>query len=142
MFDIVELDAATMLPSKRANGVTSAIKRLLQPHKCKRFSVALDNGKEFSRYEEIVSALKLKVYFAHTYCSWKRGLNENTNGLLRQYFPKGALFDTVTDAEMQTAVTALNHRPRKILGFKSPFEVLFGKAMHYTVSAQVVALQI
>ncbi len=72
----------------------------------------------------------------------ERGLNQNTHGLLRQYFPKGTLFETVTEVEVQAAVTTLNHRPRKILGFKSPFEAFFGKTMRYTASTQAVALQI
>ena len=76
----------------------------------------------------------MDVYFAHPYHSWERGLNENTNGLLRQYLPKGTMFDTVTEDAVQAAVTALNQRPRKVLGFKLPYEVFFGKARGYTAS--------
>lgn len=132
---------ATMLPGKHADGVTAAVTRLLKPHKRKCHTVTFDNGKEFAGHEEIAKELKLDVYFAHPYHSWERGLNENTNGLLRQYFPKGTLFETVTEAEVQAAVTALNHRPRKILGFRSPFEVFFDKTRRYTASAKAVALQ-
>ena len=132
---------ATMLPSKHAEGVTVAVTRLLRPHKRKRHTVTFDNGKEFAGHEEIAKELKVDVYFAHPYHSWERGLNENTNGLLRQYFPKGTLFDMVTEEEVQAAVTALNHRPRKVLGYRTPFEVFFGKDMRYTASTQVVALR-
>ena len=132
---------ATMLPSKHAEGVTAAVTRLLKPHKCKRHTVTFDNGKDFAGHEEIAKELDVDVYFAHPYHSWERGLNENTNGLLRQYFPKGTLFKTVTEEKVQAAVTALNHRPRKTLGFRSPFEVFFDKEMRYTASAQVVALR-
>ena len=132
---------ATMLPSKHADGVTAAVKRLLSPHKLKRHTVTFDNGKEFAGHEEIAKDLKLDMYFAHPYHSWERGLNENTNGLLRQYFPKGTMFKTVTEEEVRAAVTALNHRPRKILGFKSPYEVFFNKTMRYAPSAKAVAFQ-
>lgn len=132
---------ATLLPSKHAEGVTAAVMRLLRPHKCKRHTVTFDNGKEFAGHEEIARKLKLDVYFAHPYHSWERGLNENTNGLLRQYFPKGTMFESVTEEEVQAAVTALNHRPRKVLGFRSPYEVFFGKTKRYTASAKAVALQ-
>jgi IS30 family transposase len=132
---------ATMLSSKHADGVTEAVTRLLEPHKHKRHTVTFDNGKEFAGHEDIAKKLKLDVYFAHPYHSWERGLNENTNGLLRQYFPKGTMFSTVTEEDVQAAVTALNHRPRKILGFRSPYEVFFNKTMRYAASAKAVALQ-
>lgn len=132
---------ATMLPSKHADGVTAAVTRLLRPHRRKRHTVTFDNGKEFAGHEKIAKKLEVDIYFAHPYCSWERGLNENTNGLLRQFFPKGTKFDTVTEDDLQAAVTALNHRPRKVLGFKSPYEVFFGKEKRYTASAQAVALR-
>ncbi|MFA6700828.1 MAG: IS30 family transposase, partial [Thiomicrospira sp.] len=65
-----------------------------------------------------------KFYFAQPYHSWERGTNENTNGLIRQYFPKGTTFEQVTDEEIQRVEDKLNTRPRKRLGFKSPYEVL------------------
>ncbi len=108
----------TMLPSKHAQGVTAAVTRLLRPHKRKRYTVTFDNGKEFAGHEEIAKKLGVNIYFAHPYHSWERGLNENTNGLLRQYFPKGTKFEMITEEEVQIAVTALNHRPRKVLGFR------------------------
>ncbi len=114
-------------------------------YKCSH-TMTFDNGKEFAGHESIMENLKMAVYFvfctsAHPYHSWERGLNENTNGLLRQYFPKGSSFEKVTEAQVQSAVNSLNHRPRKIMGFKTPFEVFFGKIMHYTASPQGVALR-
>jgi IS30 family transposase len=64
--------------------------------------------------------------WAHPYCSWERGLNENTNGLLSQYFPKGTVLRSVTQSQVDAAVYALNHRPRKCLGYKTPHEVFNG----------------
>ena len=78
---------------------------------------------------------------AHPYHSWERGLNENSNGLLRQYFPKGMELVEVTQEQVQWAVDRLNHRPRKVLGFRTPFEVFFGKRVYYTKPPLGVALQ-
>jgi IS30 family transposase len=70
--------------------------------------------------------LATRFYFAHPYASWERGLNENTNGLIRQYFPKGRNFTTITEQEIQHAMNKLNNRPRKCLGMKTPNQVFFG----------------
>lgn len=83
-----------------------------------------DNGKEFAHHHKVSKALNCQFYFAHPYHSWERGTNENTNGLIRQYFPKGTAFEKVTDEEIQRVEDKLNTRPRKRLGFKSPYEVL------------------
>lgn len=93
----------------------------------KRHSLTLDNGREFARPVELERQLAMPVYFAHPYHSWERGTNENTNGLLRQYLPKATDLAQVTEAQLQTHVRALNHRPRKCLGFRTPFEVFHGK---------------
>ena len=89
----------------------------------KRHSLTLDNGREFARPAELERQLAMPVYFAHPYHSWERGTNENTNGLLRQYLPKGTDLTQVTETQLRCHVRALNHRPRKCLGFRSPFEV-------------------
>ena len=86
-------------------------------------TITLDNGKEFSLHEILASVLDADVYFAKPYHSWERGLNENTNGLVRQYFPKKNSFDNITEHDLQRVVKKLNHRPRKCLGYKTPFEV-------------------
>jgi IS30 family transposase len=88
----------------------------------KRQSLTLDNGREFARPLELEKKLQLPIYFAHPYHSWERGTNENTNGLLRQYLPKGADLTEVTPAELAGYVRQLNHRPRKCLGFQTAFE--------------------
>ena len=89
----------------------------------KRHSLTLDNGREFARPAELERQLCLKVFFAHPYHAWERGTNENTNGLLRQYLPKGSDLTIVTNNQLRSYVSVLNHRPRKCLGFRSPFEV-------------------
>jgi IS30 family transposase len=89
----------------------------------KRHSLTLDNGREFARPAELERRLCLKVFFAHPYHAWERGTNENTNGLLRQYLPKSSDLTVLTDDQLRSCVSALNHRPRKCLGFQSPFEV-------------------
>jgi len=75
--------------SKHADGVTSVITGLLASYKDQCHTLTFDNGKEFAEHEKVAEALKADIYFAHPYHSWERGLNENSNGLLRQYFPKG-----------------------------------------------------
>jgi IS30 family transposase len=95
--------------------------RRLPPEKRRRLTV--DNGHEFARPAELEKTLKMPVYFAHPYHAWERGTNENTNGLLRQYLPKGTDLRQVTNAQLQSPVRQLNHRPRKCLGFQTPLEV-------------------
>jgi IS30 family transposase len=89
----------------------------------KRQSLTLDNGREFARPLELEKKLQLPIYFAHPYHSWERGTNENTNGLLRQYLPKGSDLTEVSPKELAGSVRQLNHRPRKCLGFQTAFEV-------------------
>ena len=83
----------------------------------------LDNGSECARFSAIAAHTGLSVYFAAPYAAWQRGTNEHTNGLLRQYFPKGTDFRRVTDRALRRAVDRLNHRPRKCLGYQTPYEV-------------------
>lgn len=87
------------------------------------FTITGDNGSEFAGHEKISKALKTDFYFAHPYCSWERGLNENTNGLLRQYLKKGSDFSGVTDNELIVIMDKLNNRPRKSLAYATPNEV-------------------
>ena len=74
----------------------------------------------------IARALKAKFYFAHPYASWQRGLNENTNGLIRQYLPKDCEFNMITKKQINHVIDKLNNRPRKCLGIKIPNQVFFG----------------
>lgn len=90
--------------------------------KQKRKSITYDNGTEFSAHEIIERKTKATVYFANPYHSWERGTNENTNGLIRQFFPKKSFFATVTQREVDRVAKLLNRRPRKRLGYLTPFE--------------------
>lgn len=84
-----------------------------------------DNGKEFAQHELIAISLNLKFFFANPYHSWERGVNENTNGLVRQYFPKGCDFTKLTIEEVLAVERKLNNRPRKTLGYRTPYEEFF-----------------
>ncbi len=106
--------------NKSAEAVTAATIALLAPYKDALHTITADNGKEFAYHEQITEALGAIVYFAHPYHSWERGLNENTNGLLRQYWPKSTDFKKVSNDEVYDVVAQLNKRPRKTLGFKTP----------------------
>lgn len=86
-------------------------------------TITFDNGKEFSQHSKLSEALGASIYFARPYHSWERGLNENTNGLVRQYFPKKTSFDSITDNELEEIAWKLNTRPRKCLGYRTPLEV-------------------
>ena len=101
------------------------IERFKKLPKGKRLSITYDNGTEFSAHDIIERKAKLRIYFANPYHSWERGTNENTNGLLRQFFPKKSSFDTVTQEEVDRVVKMINHRPRKRLNYLSPFEVFY-----------------
>ena len=87
----------------------------------KTFTV--DRGKEFARYVDIENTLNIDVYFADAYASWQRGTNENTNGLLREFYPKKFDFSSISQQELDHIVTVINNRPRKCLGYKTPAEV-------------------
>ena len=106
--------------SKHADVVAEATITLLKPYLDKTLTITADNGKEFAGHEKIKAALDVDVYFAHPYSSWERGLNENTNGLIRQYFTKGSGFENITDKDVDEVMKKLNHRPRKTLSYLCP----------------------
>ena len=110
--------------SKQAEHVAAATIALLTPHKEHTQTITADNGKEFAHHATISQALDAAVYFAHPYQAWERGLNENTNGLIRQYVPKGTALDTLSDEQVHHIRDRLNHRPRKALAFQTPHEIL------------------
>ncbi len=112
--------------TKGADSVKEAVIDLLGPLSHRVHTITTDNGKEFANHECIAGALKAAFYFAHPYASWERGLNENTNGLIRQYFPKGSEFASITEGNLQSVMNKLNNRPRKCLGMKTPNQVFFG----------------
>ena len=88
-------------------------------------SITVDNGTEFALHDEVEAELKTRVYFAHPYSPWERGLNENTNGLIRRFYPKGTDFSEYSDADISRVQNLLNDRPRKTLGYKTPKEVFY-----------------
>ncbi|MBW2005544.1 MAG: IS30 family transposase [Deltaproteobacteria bacterium] len=115
---------AAKLPDKTANTMTIASARAFQRiPKNMRKTLTVDNGKEFSLFKELEDKTDLCIYFADPYSAWQRGSNENINGLLRQYFPKGTNFRNVTKIVLALAVKKLNHRPKKCLNYQTPHEV-------------------
>ena len=112
--------ACSRVYSRSAQVVGNAIIRLLQPFKDRVKTLTFDNGSEFVRHEAIAQALEATTYFAHPYSSWERGINENTNGLLRQFFPKRTDFRKVSCQQVKEAVDHLNNRPRKTRGYCTP----------------------
>ena len=112
--------------TKRAEDIENETIRLLAPYKEITHTITSDNGLEFSNHKAISSSLACDYYFCHPYSSWERGLNEYTNGLIRQYFRKGSDFSNITPKRIQEVEDKLNHRPRKTLGWRTPYEVFYG----------------
>jgi len=111
--------------NKSAGEVGKAVVRLLRSLPRRVHTLTSDNGREFAGHRSIAKALGAKFYFAHPYASWERGSNENGNGLIRQYLPKGTDFTTVTRRDLCAVMDKLNNRPRKCLGMKTPNQVFF-----------------
>jgi IS30 family transposase len=110
------------LPARRVSEVNKALIREVKAGRLKMKSLTLDNGTEFHGFKELEAKLGIKVYFAQPYHSWERGTNENTNGLIRQYLPKGSCFKELTQKRCNEIERELNDRPRKVLGFSTPNE--------------------
>ena len=108
-----------------AEAVEKTIVRLMDLLPRKSYTLTVDNGKEFASHEAVADALRIRIYFADPYSAWQRGLNENTNGLIRQYVPKGSNVRTLTNEQIQHIMDRLNNRPRKSLGFLTPNEVFY-----------------
>ena len=127
-------------PVKRRTAalVSEAIIQLLKPYINHTHTLTPDNGKEFSYHQHIAKQLNTKVYFANPYSSWERGLNEHTNGLLRQYLPKQMPFDNLEEEQVNKAVALLNNRPRKSLNYQTP-KMVFESGI---INQQKVALRI
>ena len=132
---------ACALSTKQAKGVTAAIKAMLKPHMDRCHTITFDNGTEFAGHGKITNALDIQTFFAHSYSSWARGANENTNGLLRQYYPKGINLRSPSNADLQRAVHQMNHRPRKCLGYRTPYEVFFNLPSSWNNPLLSVALR-
>jgi IS30 family transposase len=113
------------LKSKKADEVAKMFsKKLNQLQKIFKKSMTYDNGIEMARHEKITKKTDMKIYFAHPYSSWQRGTNENTNGLIRRYLPKGTDFNKIDERSLRIIQEKLNNRPRKIIGFKTPQEMM------------------
>ena len=100
--------------SKKLNQLNSIFKK----------SMTYDNGIEMTRHEKITQNTGMKIFFAHPYSSWERGTNENTNGLIRRYLPKGTDFNQIDEKLLMKIQEKLNNRPRKIIGYKTPQEIM------------------
>ena len=112
------------IESKHAKITADALIVSIAPYK----DLTLDNGKEFAQRERVAQKLEADIYFAHPYSSWERGMNENTNGLLRRYFPKETDFMKLSEEQIQAVVYKLSHRPRKSRGYKTPDELFTGQS--------------
>lgn len=147
---IGDFEADTIIGKRRTNGVVTLVDRtsryvrlrridrvaaeetaeamiaLLQGHPVE--TITADNGKEFALHQRVAHQLKATFYFADPYRASQRGTNEQTNGLVRRYFPKGTDFSILSDAEIERVENKLNNRPRKVLGWKTPWQVYSGKA--------------
>jgi transposase, IS30 family len=120
--------------AEEINRVTFELFEEIKIDDCK--TMTFDNGKEFSGHAKIAEKIGVSCFFARPYHSWERGLNEHTNGLLRQFFPKGTNFLITRSRDLENAVDLINHRPRKSLDYRTPFEVF------YRHTSDSVALQI
>tara|TARA_R110002167_G_scaffold360539_1_gene578245 strand:- start:76 stop:1044 length:969 start_codon:yes stop_codon:yes gene_type:complete len=116
-----------LLTGKQADLLANAAVESMAHLKDKVKTITLDNGLEFAKHEVIAEGLEAKIYFAHPYASWERGTNENTNGLIRQYFPKGTDFNEVTESQINDVMDRLNNRPRATRGGRSPNELFMGQ---------------
>jgi len=122
---------------KTSDAVRDALIELMEPYENAIHTITLDNGKEFAAHAAITEKLGTKAFFADPYSSWQRGLNEQVNGLVRQYFPKKKKFSTITEQEVFYVAHKLNTRPRKLLGYKTPLEMFFELAKQQGVALRV-----
>jgi len=111
------------IPNKTSKETLSAVIEKMLPIKSLVHTITFDNGGEFAKHEAMSSLLGAQCYFSQPYHSWERGLNEHTNGLIRQFFPKSTNFNEVTHLQIQEVEELLNNRPRKSLNYKTPFEI-------------------
>ncbi|GAY74419.1 mobile element protein [Lentilactobacillus kosonis] len=93
-------------------------------------TITPDRGKEFAKVQCLTDKFGTPFYFPDPHSPWQRGTNENTNGLLREYLPKGTDLDSITDRRIQAYAEQMNNRPRKCLGWKTPYEIFFNVVLH------------
>ena len=122
---LVERKSGLVLLSKLSDKTARATRSVVTARlkELPAYTLTLDNGSENQEWQEMEHTTGARVYFAHPYSSWERGTNENTNGLVRWYFPKGTDFATIPHEAIQTVEQSLNTRPRKRLGWRTPVEV-------------------
>jgi IS30 family transposase len=116
---------------RRAADVNKRVIELIEAHPDLFITITVDNGPEFHSYKDVEDATGVKIFFANPYSSWERGTNENTNGLIRQYLPKRTSMKRLTQDRCNAIASALNNRPRKRHGFRTPLEVL---ARHFNLA--------
>lgn len=112
-------------PSRHSYHVSRVIRNLFKMHKHRVLTITSDNGTEFAQHKRISKWMNADYYFCHPYSSWERGLNENTNGLIRQYVPKGSDFSQLNRNNLIQIMLNLNNRPRKSLNYQTPKEVYY-----------------
>jgi IS30 family transposase len=117
--------AASLLPDYRSDTTNKAMKQALKSLPV--HSITLDNGSEFAEFKDLEEALHTTVYFAEPHSPWQRGTNENTNGLVRFFFPRGTNFLEISQVKLDQVLSLINNRPRKCLGWLSPAEIMFAK---------------
>jgi IS30 family transposase len=123
-----------LLSGKHAEPVARKTIKMLKALGLPVHSITYDNGKEFSLHKKVSKALDTQCFFARPYHSWERGLNEHTNGLIRQYLPKKTSFKNLKQKDIKFIQDRLNNRPRKVLDYKTPAEVLFADCAQPTVA--------
>lgn len=124
---VTKVTRLELIQKAGADETHEAIVRALAPIQIHVLTITTDNGKEFARHADTAKRLDAGFYFANPYHSWERGLNENTNGLVRQYFPKGTDFTKITHSKISEVEYLLNTRPRKSLNFQTPHEIFLQK---------------
>jgi transposase, IS30 family len=122
---VTKLTLIAHVPQKTAECVGLAMIKLLLPFKNSVCTITSDNGKEFAYHEQVSEIINSDFYFAHPYSSWERGLNENTNGLIRQYLPKKSCMKEISQENVNSIMEKLNSRPRKALNFDTPLNYFY-----------------
>lgn len=120
--------------TKRKDSVADEVIEIMQDYQDVCKTITYDNGREFTEHKRMSEALNAAIYFAHPYSSWERGTNENTNGLIRQFFPKTMSLLKVSERALQSTMDRLNHRPRKSLNWRTPHEAFSNSKQSLTVA--------
>ena len=137
----VDRKTKLLLANKTADTLNKAAVRAFRGIPAEaRNTLTVDTGKEFAAHACLSQALSLDIFFAHPYHSWERGLNEHTNGLIRQYLPKKVPFDTLTQKQLDKIIAKINNRPRKVLGYLTPYEVFSPYNSHFKKNSASGAL--